>query len=64
MKDFFVCEYRGKVSAKNKGEIEMYFVNSIRPELSWEHGFIYSMILTLSAALLPLLYIKHKGWLR
>ena len=34
------------------------------PELSWKHGFIYSMMLTLGAALLPLLYIKHKGWLR
>nr|WP_256210058.1 CorA family divalent cation transporter [Nitrosospira briensis] len=36
----------------------------VMPELSWEHGFIYSMVLTLSAALLPLLYIKRKGWLR
>lgn len=34
------------------------------PELSWEHGFIYSMFLTLGAALLPLLYIKKRGWLR
>lgn len=34
IKDFFVCEYRGKVAAKNKGEIDMYFVNGIRPELS------------------------------
>jgi len=34
IKDFFVCEYRGKVAAKNKGEIDMYFVNGLRPELS------------------------------
>lgn len=34
VKDFFVCEYRGRVAAKNKGEIDMYFVNGIRPELS------------------------------
>ncbi|MBL1180138.1 MAG: HD domain-containing protein [Bacteroidetes bacterium] len=34
IKDFFVCEYRGKVKAKNKGFIDMYFVNSIKPELS------------------------------
>jgi adenylate cyclase len=34
IKDFFVCEYRGKVAAKNKGDIDMYFVNGIRPELS------------------------------
>lgn len=37
---------------------------AIMPELSWKHGFIYSMGLTLMAALLPLLYIKRKGWLR
>jgi adenylate cyclase len=30
----FACEHRGKITAKNKGEIDMYFVNSIRPELS------------------------------
>lgn len=34
VKDFFECEYRGKVPAKNKGEFEMYFVNRIRAELS------------------------------
>jgi adenylate cyclase len=34
VKDFFECEFRGKVAAKNKGEIEMYFVNGIRRELS------------------------------
>jgi adenylate cyclase len=31
---FFVCEYRGAIAAKNKGDIEMYFVNGIRPELA------------------------------
>jgi len=34
VKDFFECSYRGKVSAKNKGEINMYFVNHIKKELS------------------------------
>jgi adenylate cyclase len=34
VKDFFVCEYRGAIPAKNKGEIEMYFVNGIWPDLS------------------------------
>ena len=34
VKEFFDCEYRGKVTAKNKGEIEMYFVDRIRAELS------------------------------
>jgi class 3 adenylate cyclase len=26
VKDHFNCSYRGKVKAKNKGEIDMYFV--------------------------------------
>jgi hypothetical protein len=28
VKDKFACVYRGKIQAKNKGEIEMYFVES------------------------------------
>ncbi|MCE9598613.1 MAG: hypothetical protein K8S54_11645 [Spirochaetia bacterium] len=35
--EFFECEYRGRIAAKNKGEIEMYFVNGIKPGLS-KHG--------------------------
>jgi adenylate cyclase len=31
---FFVCEYRGKVVAKNKGAIDMYFVQGLRPEFA------------------------------
>lgn len=34
VKEFFTCEYRGKIRAKNKGFIDMYFVHSIKPELS------------------------------
>lgn len=34
VKDFFTCEYRGKMPVKYKGELEMYFVNGIVPELS------------------------------
>ena len=34
VKDFFLCQYRGRVAAKNKGEIEMYFLDGIRPELT------------------------------
>lgn len=33
VKDFFLCEHRGKVAAKNKGDIDMYLVSGIRPEL-------------------------------
>jgi adenylate cyclase len=32
VKDSFDCEYRGKIAAKHKGEIDMYFVNSIRAD--------------------------------
>jgi hypothetical protein len=28
IKDQFTCTYRGKVFAKNKGEVDMYFVES------------------------------------
>ncbi|MCX6251490.1 MAG: adenylate/guanylate cyclase domain-containing protein [Bacteroidetes bacterium] len=31
VKDSFNCSYRGKIPAKHKGEIEMYFVESILP---------------------------------
>jgi adenylate cyclase len=34
VKDFFVCEHRGKMPVKYKGEIDMYFVKGIRPELA------------------------------
>ena len=26
IKDFYQCSYRGKISAKNIGEIDMYFI--------------------------------------
>ena len=34
VKDFFVCEYRGKMPIKYKGETDMYFVKGIIPTLS------------------------------
>ncbi len=34
VKDFFVTEHRGRFPVKYKGEIDMYYVNRIRPELS------------------------------
>jgi len=30
IKDFFSCTYRGMIPAKNKGEIDMYFVDSLK----------------------------------
>jgi len=38
--DFFELEHRGKVPAKNKGDIDMYFVTGIRPELSTGGGSV------------------------
>ncbi len=37
VKNFFDCEYRGKVPIKNKGDADMYFVNSIHFRLQ-ENG--------------------------
>jgi adenylate cyclase len=33
VKDFFTCEYRGAIQAKNKGQIDMYFVQGLLPEV-------------------------------
>lgn len=41
IKDYFECEYRGKIPAKHKGEIDMYFVNRLKPEYSDDDaGFV------------------------
>ncbi len=42
VKDDFVCEYRGKVEAKNKGQIDMYFVRRIDPELSADANGVWA----------------------
>lgn len=34
IKDYFICEYRGKIEAKNVGKIEMYYANRLKPEFS------------------------------
>lgn len=38
VKDFFICEHRGKMPVKYKGELDMYFVHGIIPELCDENG--------------------------
>lgn len=38
VKDFFVCEHRGRMPVKYKGELDMYFVSRINPELSDKEG--------------------------
>lgn len=32
IREYFICDYRGKVETKNMGKIEMYFVKSLKPE--------------------------------
>lgn len=34
VRDFFDCQYRGKMPIKYKGETDMYFVKGIKPELA------------------------------
>ncbi len=34
VKDYFECDYRGKIEAKNIGKVDMYFVNRLKPEYS------------------------------
>jgi len=34
IRDFFDCNYRGKIETKNMGKIDMYFVNRIKPAFS------------------------------
>jgi len=34
VKDYFDCTYRGKIEVKNKGEIDMYYVNRLKEEYS------------------------------
>ena len=34
VKDYFLCEYRGKLPVKYKGNIDMYYVKGLRPELA------------------------------
>lgn len=37
VRDFFDCSYRGKIYAKNKGEIDMYFIDGIKQEYASEN---------------------------
>ena len=34
IRNYFDCTFRGRITAKNKGEIDMYFVERIKPEYS------------------------------
>jgi len=41
VKDYFICEHRGKIEVKYKGEIDMYFVKTLKPEYSIRGNGIY-----------------------
>lgn len=41
VKDFFVCEPRGEIEAKNIGKVPMYYVKRIKPELSEDQAGIF-----------------------
>lgn len=34
VKEYFECEYRGKISAKGKGEMDMYFIKNIKENVN------------------------------
>lgn len=38
VKDYFQCHYRGKILAKNKGEVDMYFVETPKYDLASLNG--------------------------
>ena len=40
VKDFFECQYRGKMPVKYKGDIEMYFVTGIIPKFQTENELV------------------------
>lgn len=38
VKEYFTCHYRGRMPVKYKGDLDMYFVTGIKPELSEPDG--------------------------
>lgn len=40
VKTFFICDHRGKIPAKNKGDVDMYFLKRIIPEFSSDENGI------------------------
>ena len=59
VKGFFICEYRGKMPVKYKGEIDMYFVNGIRPELSIDMKGLPNKKFSIRLQLLRLLDVEE-----
>ena len=42
VKDFFACEHRGRLSTKDRRDVDMYFVNSVSPRLLDEQGAAFA----------------------
>jgi class 3 adenylate cyclase len=39
VKDQFECEHRGPIEAKNKGVLDTYFLNRLKPQIRWSQIF-------------------------
>ena len=37
IEDFFICRYRGKIPVKDAGNIDMYYVENLRPHFASDH---------------------------
>ena len=35
----------------------------LMPELEWEHGYLYAVVLMVASALVPMFYFRKRGWL-
>jgi len=46
VKEYFTCDYRGRMPVKYKGDLDMYFVTGIRPDLREPDGSPNSRFLT------------------
>jgi len=60
VKDYFICEYRGKLPVKYKGNIDMYFVQGLRPELSVDLKAIPNKRFFIKLQLLRLTDVEEK----
>jgi magnesium transporter len=34
------------------------------PELKWEYGYIFALVLMIASVAAPFIYFRRKGWLR
>ncbi len=59
VKQFFDCEFRGKMPVKYKGDIAMYFVDGIKPELSEKDGLTPNTEFLIQIQLLRLLDMEE-----